>query len=573
MTYPFRQLPAALRHTFCRFLILALAASGLARSSEARSSMTSRFAEAVAGPGVAQTARLIVDYFPGDGEAVIGLRARLSSQDATLVGVQSRRGRVFVTAQSFNVDYSDDGIGQRTADTLEVRLLTSATSMVFDLSLTTNVDTPPTPAHQTTVGLVAVRPLQASLATEPAHVYPGESVEFRLRAERASDEERPLELIGATWPSGLVAVGDPVVRHDAASAVEVSQSVRVRRDVVGPLSLQVSAVGAGLLASPLGTRTVEVAAVPFFFVEVSGDPVRGEIAHLRLHWHNRSDKAIPTTSLEATAAAGFAGARLASAAPTDRTAGVRLAADEEKGSVAVHVSPAGDLEPGQDLVVALDLTPLASGPFTVTGQFLPPDRRTPVILGNTVLKVIAPEATERPLAALVYTDLELARSGLEQELRGALSSLPLARGASLRLSSSRSDDGNWVVEGLLTDLLLERGVRVMADSSMADVLHYRLADARVVYSPSGSAWNLMDDSQRRDARMEVLLRLEDASGRILWAHRVASSLGEKRAPADASWLGGAKGIDQVSVTPDHRAIEFSLSGLIVGGLFFVFFAP
>ncbi|MDA0337652.1 MAG: hypothetical protein O2782_21005, partial [bacterium] len=207
MTYPFRQLPAALRHTFCRSLILALAATGLARTSEARSSLTSRFAEAVAGPGVEQTARLIVDYFPGDGEAVIGLRARLTSRDASLLRVQSRRGHVSVAGQGFNIDYSDDGIGQRTADTVEVGLLTSATSMVFDLSLTTNVDTPPTPGHQATVALVAVPPLQASLAVEPAHVYPGESVEFCLRAERASGENRPLELVGAMWPAGFVPVG------------------------------------------------------------------------------------------------------------------------------------------------------------------------------------------------------------------------------------------------------------------------------------------------------------------------------------------------------------------------------
>ena len=175
--------------------------------------------------------------------------------------------------------------------------------------------------------------------------------------------------------------------------------------------------------------------------------------------------------------------------------------------------------------------------------------------------------------SLARTDLELARDGLELELRQALASLPLARGAILRLSESRSDDGNWVVEGLLTDLLLERGVRVLADSSAASVLHYRLADARVVYSPSGSGWNMFDDKQRRDARMEVLLRLEDADGRVRWVRRVTSQNGEAMVPAAAAWLGGAKGVNQVAVTADHRAVEIGLSGLIAGGLFFVFFAP
>jgi len=239
----------------------------------------------------------------------------------------------------------------------------------------------------------------------------------------------------------------------------------------------------------------------------------------------------------------------------------------------VSVSRENTLAPGEDVVVGLDVTPLASGPFTIEAQFLPADRATVVSLGRAVLQVTAPEAGLAPALSLVETDLELARGGLELELRPALQSLPLARGASLHLSSSRSDDGNWVIEGLLTDLLLEHGVRVMADSAATDVLHYRLADARVVYSSSGSGWNLLDTSKRRDARMEVFLRLEDADGRVLWVDRVASNNGESKAREAASWLGGAKGVDQVSVIPDHRAIEISLSGLIVGGLFFVFFVP
>ncbi len=32
-------------------------------------------------------------------------------------------------------------------------------------------------------------------------------------------------------------------------------------------------------------------------------------------------------------------------------------------------------------------------------------------------------------------------------------------------------------------------------------------------------------------------------------------------------------VDRVEVDPDYRAVEISLSGLIVGGLFFVFFVP
>ena len=548
---------------------------GLAVPGEARSSFTARFADAVAGPDVEQSARLIVDYFPGDGEAVVGLKARIRSPDAQLARVVSQHGQAELQSAGFRVDYSSSAIGSQLSDTLLVHLVTPSRSVPVDLYLSTNVDTGEEPAHRVSASLAILPPLRVALEIEPGRVYPGEAVEFLLRAGRREMEERVVDSVAATWPAGITPVGDPVAsRSIDGDALEIRQSVRVHRDLAGALTVAVHVAGAGLAASPVVAPILEVAPVPSFDLQVLDESARQDMAVLlRLRWRNQGEVAIPLRSLGAAAAAGFTGARLEPGTAPGGTGGVSLEADEEKGSVEVAISSHGDLAPGEAIEVDLRLTPQATGPFTFSGHFQPEDRTVSVTLGSGVIQVVAAESSLSAAASLARTDLELARAGLEPELRRALASIPLARGATLRFSDSGNDDGNWVVEGLLTDLLLEKGVRVLADSSAAETLHYRLADSRVVYSPAGAGWNLFDDRRSREARMEVFLRLEDADSHVRWVRRVTGQIGESSAPAAASWLGGAKGVDQVSVAADHRAIEIGLSGMIVGGLFFVFFAP
>ncbi|HCL28054.1 MAG TPA: hypothetical protein DIC52_06435 [Candidatus Latescibacteria bacterium] len=558
-----------------RLLVLCLALGTLVRPSDARSSFTARFADAVAGPGVEQTTRLIIDYFPGDGEAIVGLHVRLSSMagGARFVDVQSGRGQAHVEASSFRLDYGENAVGGQLADTIHVRLLTPARPLSVDLRLATNVDTDTTLAHHASATVAILPPLDVTLQIAPARVYPGESVELRFTASQGEREERSIDSLVMDWPEEMLAVGSPVVTQaDTDGAVEALQRVRLRREVTGVLSVPVSVVGAGLQASPLAAAIIDVGAVPTFEVDLPEDDLlRGEETQLHLRWQNQSTAAIQAKSLMATVAAGITGARLASTEPS-QTGGARLEADEEKGSVKVLVVGELDLKPGESISVELELTPLTTGPFAFAGSFQPADRMGAVPLGTILVQVAAREERANR-TRLASTDLELARAGLEPVLRQALVSLPLARGTTLRIVDSRSDDGNWVVEGLLAQLLLERGVRVLADSTAAHQMHYRLADARVVYAPAGSAWNMFDDSKSRDARMEVFLRLEDADHNVHWVQRVTGRMHEGRAPATADWLGGAKGIDQASVAADHRAIEMGLSGMIVGGLFFVFFAP
>ena len=71
----------------------------------------------------------------------------------------------------------------------------------------------------------------------------------------------------------------------------------------------------------------------------------------------------------------------------------------------------------------------------------------------------------------------------------------------------------------------------------------------------------------------VYLRLEDAGQRVLWVGRVDGRKEDPSVSQSAAWLGAGEGFPQSQVEPDHRYLELGLSGIIVGGLLFIFFAP
>lgn len=539
-------------------LLAAFCVLALALPSHARSSFTARFLEPIAGPDVEQTARLAVDFFPGDGEAIVGLSATMAGAP---LSVSTTRGVATVLSDGFQLDLQAAPVGSQRTDTVTVALI-SQTSSVWSLSLATNVDTESQPSHRLQVPVPEQTPVAATAQVTPGRLYPGETVELTVTAEVAQGDGRPLRSLELDLPEQLTGIGEVV--HQAGLA---RQAVRVSGMASGNVRIGVAVATDQLRRSPLAAITIPIVSLPTFDLDVPKGTARvGEPVTVRLTWTNQSSQDQTPGALSATLSTAFASARLQ--APTG---GVRLSADEEKGALNVSVQRAR-LEAGASEMVDVLLTPLAAGPFSCSAFAHPEDRADPVPLGKRVVPVVDEGGGDGP-GPLSLTDLELARQGLRPALQEAIQSLPLVQGTSVRLESGRTDDGNWIVAGLLTDLLVASGLRVRTDSTAAHVLLYRLADARVVYSGAGSAWNLFDDSQRRDTRTEVFLSLEDSSGQVRWVRRVTAESSEKEAPAPAEWLGGAKGVDQVTVEEDRRALEIGLSGLIAGGLFFVFFAP
>ena len=544
-------------------LSMSLALLLTASAASARSTLTARFPAPVAGPGIEQRAELILDLFPGDGEAVLGAAVSFP-RGLEVESAASALGGAGVAGGRVDLDYSEHPLGRRTTDTLTVFLsAASGGSFPVDITLLGNVDTPGVEPHRARA-VLTVEPalrLRADLVTQEA--YPGEGVELVLSV--TNEDDREVREVGVEWPAGIAAgEADPQSPILPGETSEIHWPVRLEPDASGRLPLVVRAAGGGLQASPVAVAPLRVKPVPVFAAQVpAGGLVRGQAARLQLSWSNPGAEAIPYEELGARVSTGFATA----SSPGGGPGGVEIEFEED--GVEVRLSP-GELAPGEQRSVELDLTPTGTGPFAWRGGFLPPGRDRSLDLGLSVVSVVAPAGPAGgPVSGL--TDLELVSDGLRAELEATLDAIPLSRGATVSLAAEEEDDANWVVEGLMTRGLLRRGVRVLTDGGH-HVLRYRVADARVVYSP-GLSFGPFGGARGREGRAVVYLRLEDPGQRVLWVRRVDGRKGDPDVSQPAAWLSAGEGFPQSKVEPDHRYLELGLSGVIVGGLLFIFFAP
>lgn len=544
---------------------------GLPLAAAGRSSLTARVLDAVAGPDLEQTARVVVDYFPGDGEAIVGATVAPSTDAVRILSARAGRAQARLEAGEIRLDYRARPIGSHTVDTVAVTLVASGIGAIpWALSLSTNVDRGQATADRFEAVLLVEPPLEARGWMAPTQVYPGETTQVTMSVVGRARDGGPLAGADVAWPEAVHTAG--ATRTVASGdTIHCEFAVRVAVDADTPLGLTVTARGGALRSSPVAVEPLRVAPVPAFRARTLAPALAGQVAWLQLVWANGGAEAIPYAALTASAQAGWAQG-------TGRTAGLRLEADEDKGSLRATVAGPGQIAPGDSLAVDLEVTPTGSGPYAWAAGYQPPDRPAPVALGGAVVHVTAAPATAGMSDSVAPpTDLELAGGGLRRELAAALAEMPVGQGSALTVDADQKDEGNWVVEGLLTELLLERGLRVLvapeAGPPGVHALRYRLVDAEVVYYPVRGGLSPFGRGRRRESRVEVFLRLEDPLSRVLWARQVVSRAGDTAPAAAAPWLGGAKGIAQAQVEPDHRAVEVGLSGLIVGGLFFVFFAP
>ena len=150
-------------------------------------------------------------------------------------------------------------------------------------------------------------------------------------------------------------------------------------------------------------------------------------------------------------------------------------------------------------------------------------------------------------------------------------------GARIELEAAKKDDRNWIAEDVLTAELIRKGYRVAVspaddgeDSGAS--LSYRVVDARVVYTPA-KGWNPLAAKHRREAIGDLFLAFGTSDGELSWIRRI-QGYGIETIPSEGTrWLGGSETVERVSVDPGNKAVEIGLSGVIVGGLFFVFFVP
>jgi len=251
--------------------------------------------------------------------------------------------------------------------------------------------------------------------------------------------------------------------------------------------------------------------------------------------------------------------------------------DAQAGRAQVSIADR-ELSPGEELSITMRLVPRRSGPLAFRPQVIPYDRDEPIQVATvSILPVVDGELVSTDAAARPPTDLELARGGLTESWTSALADLPVPAGSTVRLKAEGRHDANWLVEEAITEALLLRGDRLPLDDEGASYeLVFQVASAGAVYEPQGSKLNPFGSRQARNTRVQVNARLIDgerADRQILWARRIESRAEDEVGSDAAALLGGADAVDQAIVPANQRVLEAGLSGLIVGGLFFVFFSP
>ncbi len=541
------------------------------QAAQARSTLAVRFDErAIAGPGVEQTVPLYLHYFIGDGEAVLSARITCDPEKVLIRGARSSLGQARTGESAVEIDYRTRPLGREQVDTLQLSLvaLTGTGPLVWRSTLATTADS--NAASGGSAQLHVAAPLQTALNLHPEVVFAGE--QLRLDAVVNNTDTRPLEEVVWQWPPGLlVEVQHTRPRWSPPLAPGARDTLvwqaRIEGRTTGPLAIRGRADGAGVIGSPVSGSALQVVAAPVAQLTPAGGQwlEKGRPGRLvgSLQNSGASPMAIDAWRLEIPAT--FAEVRL-----IQSSQGRALLLERE-----VLVEGIGVLAAGQTALLELEVTPERSGPFNWGFAFRPAQRAEFIPLsGQAVLRVADAKNTLAPAPTdQVTTDLELLRRAFAQAAESALLQLPLPPGAQVCLEPFEKSDKNWVLDDALVSVLMRQGYEVvLKPEAAAAVLHYRLADSRVVYTPGPKGWNPFGTRQRREVYGELYLRLEGPDQHLRWIQRVQAYQADV-VPGKSGTEAASALFKSTRVEDRHKGIERGLSASIIGGLFYIFFIP
>lgn len=542
--------------------------------------MAARFtATGIAGPEIEQTAELVLQYFPGDGEAVVRTEVRLAGDGAGLLEGQSRRGQARVSAGSVVIDYAAAPLAGVVADTVSLRLTarTGVAALTWEVEIRSTADSGAQPAHAAQAVLSVVLPLGVEVSGSPGQLYAGEQAQVRLAVRNTDPRGRQVEAVEWEIPPALVRSSGPgVVRLGplaAGAADTLVLPVSVDPEALGPVVLHGRARGEGLSNSPVPEVVVRIDPVPSLQFQSTPEPLEvGRVGSLTCVW--KGIDAIPAglQALQLELGPTFEAVEVV-AASVGRTAVHPVSG----GGARVEVEGLGGWAAAESVAVALRLRPTRPGPWVLKGWVLPGDRTYPVPLGTggSTVRVVLPAALDgvgdRPVSARP-NDLELFAEGLSTALAEVVGTMTLPVGRRVVVQPDSKAERNWLVEEALARALMDRGYGVQLAVPGADaVLCYRVTEARVIYGPPARGWRFWQARQSRETSGDLFLRLEQVSGEVLWAAQARTRGGDRVPAGEAPALAAGDAVARATVTADSRWFERGLSACIVGGLFYIFF--
>ena len=546
--------------------------------ASARSTLSARLDQpAIAGPALDQQSILYLHYFPGDGEAIVSAELRCLDK-ARLQNVRSALGQAQLKEASIGIDYAARPLAGEHIDTLYIDLAAAKVGKIgWSAAIYSSLDPQGAPAHQVEFNLAVRPPPAISWSIYPQRVYQGERFDLRAIVRFDDASGPPLEALNWSWPPELSwPEGDAPQRWEGRLASGQTDTlfwtVRVTSGHLGPLPLAVTAQVSGQSPVDLATRHLQVDPLPVMalgsgFMEVGK---RGPITCL---WRNESADPIGLAALRLQVAPAFSDVSLIEGPP-----GASLVQSAEETAPSLLVSGLDSLDAGAAIRVTLEAVPQRPGPFTWQSACKPLGREhfIPLRGANTIRVVWKEMAQAQGSRRQTPTDLQLINQAFVLALDHQMDALPLPAGTRLFLQAEdQNNEANWVVEDALIETLHERGYQVLVrqpEDSPADVVHYRLVRARVVYSPPARRLLPWSNEQRRDAYGDLFLRIETAADRIVrWDRRVQAYSSDLVPKGLSEVLSGGGMVEQTVLKPENKAIVRGLSGGILGGLFYIFF--
>ena len=561
---------------FCA-LPLMLVTLGWPSEADGRSTVVARFLpDVVVGGAAGQVAHLHLHYFPGDGEAIVAAAIDFDPQQLQVHGVDAALGQAVADGGSLRVSYAEQPVGAEATDTLDITLVAGASDpgLTWRIQAYSSLETEA--AHTTSAKLGVQPPVEVEAACLPRLLYPGENATLEVVLRNADALGRAVTDVSWHWPDALSPLDDqaPAWGESLLPGDERSLRYRVRVDVdaiPAEVKLKGSVQTDRVAVSPLTDIPLEVLIAPQLQMRWQACPQEsGQLGVLICAWQNRGAATMELAALRLEAPHGISDLKV--------EAGSLDVAITREGQQ-IDVTGPVSLRPRESLPVELRFTPERPGPFQWQGWYRPAGHPELIpAAGQTRVEVILAQGEEssRGQGGPQLTDVEMVNEALCESLGRVLADLPLGDGARVELEADASSQKNWIVEDALTHALMAQGYRPVLENSgqTCSVLHYRLVEAKVVYTPRRGGWNPFRDGYRRESYGDVLLKLEDGGAHnVVWARSVAIRDMDEVSSDAHKWLGSAKAVDRTEVEPDYRVVEMSLSGLIVGGLFFVFFVP
>ncbi|MFA6110306.1 MAG: hypothetical protein WDA75_16190 [Candidatus Latescibacterota bacterium] len=542
--------------------------------------MAARFTAAgISGPGIEQTVELVLQYFPGDGEAVVRTEVRLAGDGADLLEGQSRLGQARVSAGGVVIDYSAAPLAGVVADTVSLRLTarTGVAALIWEVEIRSTADSGAQPAHAAQVVLSVVPPLWVEVSGSPVQLYAGERALVRLTVRNADPRGRQVEAVEWEIPPPLRGTEGPgVVRLGplvAGAADTLVLPVAVDPGALGPVILRGRVRGEGLSDSPVPEVAVRIDPVPSLQVQATPEPLEvGQMGSLTCVWRDIDSIPAGLQAVQLELGPTFEAVEVVAA-----SAGRTAVHPVSGGGTRIEVEGLEELAAAESVAVALRLRPTRPGPWVLKGWALPGDRTSPVPLGagGSRVRVVLPASRgsvgDQPVSARP-NDLELFAEGLSTALAEVVGTMALPVGERVVVRPDGKTERNWLVEEALAKALMDRGYGVqLAVPGAAAVLCYRVTEARVIYGPPARGWRFWQARQSREASGDLFLRLERVSGEVLWAAQARPRGGDRIPAGEAPALAAGDAVARATVTADSRWLERGLSACIVGGLFYIFF--